>query len=142
VRVVFGLVLSVVLTLFYAVAIGYVLWTVVQDMAGRWERFGVVVGRVSGAVRPVWVRARFAVRVRVVLPVVWRVRAVRRVSSAWVRVVMCDVRRRWGFLRGASVLFAVCVPVWVARYQIRERAGAVSGWFRGWFAVRSASFNR
>jgi hypothetical protein len=29
-----------------------------------------------------------------------------------------DVRRRWGYLRGAAVLFAVCVPVWMTRYQV------------------------
>lgn len=87
------------------------------------------------AVRAVRVRARYAVRM-VWLRSVWWMRERRRVSVAWLRVASVDVRRRWGFLRGASVLTWVCVPVWAVRYGAWERVQyAHAAWVMFRFAV-------
>lgn len=63
----------------------------------------------------------------------------RRVAGLWWRVRVIRVRARVGFGRSAWSLFRVCVPVWVARYQVRERVArvwvAVSVQFRAFFAV-------
>lgn len=100
----------------------------IGDWAGEfWSRHGGNVGGVRAVGR--------AVRLRVTWWMRERRAAVRRVWTP----VRIDAQRRWGYLRGAAVLFAVCVPVWVTRYQIMERVDGFTGgavvWFRSAVSV-------
>lgn len=79
----------------------------VGDWVGEfWTRHGGDVGGARAVARAVRLRVTWWGRER---------RSAVRVALIPLRV---DVRRRWGYLRGAAVLFAVCVPVWMTRYQV------------------------
>lgn len=66
-------------------------------------------------------------------------RDVRRAVALWWRIRVIRMRERVGYGRSAWRLFRVCVPVWVARYQLWERVSrlwaAVWVQFRACFAV-------
>ena len=115
------------------IIIGIVAWIVCGMSAMIADAFGEFWER--PAVRAVRVRARYETRM-VRLRSVWWMRERRRVAVAWLRVASVDVRRRWGFLRGASVLTWVCVPVWAVRYGVWERVQYLhAAWVMFRFAV-------
>jgi hypothetical protein len=101
--------------MFAIIAVLWLAWILAGVAASAYEEF-----RDHSAVRAARVRVRHGVRMAW-LRVVWAVRSRRGAAVLRARLVMVDVRRRWGFLRGASVLTWVCVPVWAVRYGVWER---------------------
>ena len=102
----------------FAVAAGVLLVSWMVAFVSAWVVVREVIRR--GGVGLLWTGLRLASR--------WRLREVRRNVVLRTRLVVIDVRRRWGFLRAAGVLLRVSAPVWVARYRPRVR---VSAWSAG-----------